>query len=228
MNTTVIERGGQDPERVYLEDLEFDMPSGERVVVKTLDLPNVDMPDLFARHKGRYYLVGLFCRPEQRILDFPCGSGYATEVLRPLGVMYEGLEIDAPTIEYARRMYGSDWAQFNIGDLRQPELASERYDHIGCIEGLEHIEMEHQDRLIAALKSALKPGGVVVVSSPENPTGVSGMSVHNQYHLGELTRTDFLALLHRHFPVEQVELVTYKARISTGPMTTCFYGICHK
>jgi len=224
-----IRRGGADTERLYLRDMDFVIPStGERVVVETTDIPGIDMGDLIARHKGRYYQVGLFCRPGQQVLDFPCGSGYAAQVLAPLGVRYEGLEFDPITVEYARRMYGNDATRFNVGDLRQPNLEKERYDNIACIEGLEHIEMEYQDGLIAALKDALKPGGVLVVSSPENPTGSSGKSAHNKYHLGELTRADFLALLHRHFQPADVELVTYKAHLSTHVRTTCFYGICHK
>ncbi|OGN31926.1 MAG: hypothetical protein A3J01_01140 [Candidatus Yanofskybacteria bacterium RIFCSPLOWO2_02_FULL_45_18] len=228
MTKSIINRGGNDTERLYLLDKEFNIPAGNKVVVKATDIPDIDMADLIARHKGRYYLVGLFCRPKQRVLDFPCGSGYAAEVLRPLGVMYEGLEFDPPTVEYARRVYGNDATQFNVGNLRHPSLGKERYDNIACIEGLEHIEMEYQDGLIAALKDALKPGSVLVVSSPENPTGSSGKSTHNKFHLGELTRADFLALLHRHFEPRDVELVTYKAHLSTHIFVTCFYGICHK
>lgn len=228
MDQAVIRRGGSDTERLYLDYLEFNMPSGEKVVVEATDIANIDMPDLIARHMGRYYQVGLFCRPKQCVLDFPCGSGYAVEVLAPLGVIYEGLEFDPPTVEYAKWRYAGDKVRFNVGDLRHPNLEKERYDNIGCIEGLEHIEMEFQDPLIAALKDALKPGGVLVVSSPENPTGSSGKSAHNKYHLGELTRADFLALLHRHFHSQDVELVTYKAYLSTHVLTTCFYGICHK
>jgi len=230
MSGNVINRGGSDPERLYLQDMQFAMPDGVIVVVKATNIKDVDMPDLVARHKARYYQVGLFCRPKNIVLDFPCGSGYAAEVLRPLGVNYEGLELDSFTVGYAHWLYGygSVTTKFADGDLRYPHMEKEWYDVIGCIEGLEHIDMEFQDPLIAAFKEALKPGGVLVVSSPENPTGVSGKSAHNQYHLGELTRADFLALLHRHFPSDSVELVTHRAVLSTDVLTTCFYGICHK
>jgi len=220
---------GNTGERLYLQDLDFDLPTGAKVIVKATNEAGVDMPDLIARHKGRYYLVGLFCRPGLKVLDFPCGSGYAAEILRPLGVKYKGLDLDPYTIEYARRLYGGGTTQFAVGDLRKPPKGSScRFDVITCIEGLEHIEMKYQDNLIASLKSALKPGGVLVVSSPENPTGTSGKSVHNEYHLGELTRSDFLALLHRHFHSEEVELITHKNHLSTGVYTACLYGICHK
>lgn len=228
MSKKVISRGSNDGERLYLWDMEFDMPIGEKVKVKATNETGIDMLELIARHKGRYYLVGLFCRPDYHVLDFPCGSGYAAEILRPLGVRYRGLDFDPYTIEYARRLYGNDTTQFAVADLRHPPEGLRNYNVIGCIEGLEHIEIEYQDNLIASLKSALKSGGILVVSSPENPTGLSGRSVHNKYHLGELTRSDFLALLHRHFRPEDVELVTHKDYLSTHVYTTCLYGICHK
>ncbi len=218
----------KDEERIYPKDAHFTMPDGIKVSVTRSRIAAADMPQLFARHEGRYFQVGVFCRPGYRVLDFPCGSGYAAALFAPFGVRYEGRDIDTVTVEYARQVYGAGGAQFGAGDLRKPDLPKEAYEVIGCIEGLEHIEMEHQDALINAFKDALKQGGVLVISSPENPDGRSGASSHNQWHVGELTRDDFMALLRRHFPAEDIELVTCPALLSSGVTTSMFLGICHK
>lgn len=225
----IIHRGGDiDEEQLFLQDLEFDMPTDERIVVKKISRPNIDLEDLIARHIGRYSLLGLYSRPGYRVLDFPCGSGYGADLLKKFGVIYEGADRDPICIEYARRLYASDKASFRIGDLTTPNLAPEQYDTIGCIEGFEHVEQKYQNPLIAAFQKALKPGGTLVISSPENPTGKSGHSIHNKYHLWELNRADFLKLLHSHFRPEAVEIVTHKAMLSSGVFTACLYGICHK
>lgn len=225
---SVIRRGGSDTERLYLKDVHFPLSSGEMVVVQATNIPNVDMDDLIARHIGRYSLFGLFCRLDHRVLDFPCGSGYAADFLKTFSVVYHGLERDPVTVEYAKQVYGRSGVTFAVGDLCSPNLGDEAmYDVIGCIEGLEHIERKYQSPLIGSLKRVLKPGGTMVVSSPENPDGKSGKSSHNKDHLWELTRDGFLALLHQHFEPHQVELVTHKATLSTGIFTTCYYGICH-
>lgn len=231
-NEHVVLLGGLNPasqERIYFRDADFIASSGEHVKVarSRSRTSGVDMVDSFARHMARYYQVGLFCRPGHRVLDFPCGSGYAAEVLAPLGVVYHGLELDPITTEYARLVYGSPSTTFEKGDLKNPQLGKEAYDVIGCIEGLEHIEMKYQDRLIEALGAALKPDGVLVVSSPENLSGISGQGPDNKWHVGELTKADFVSLLYRHFPADKVELVTHAAVLSTGKLTNCFYGICH-
>lgn len=214
--------------RLYLQDLKFTMSDGTEVEVQKTRKDDVDMVDLVARHKSRYSLVGLFCRPGFKVLDFPCGSGYAADLLKEFGVVYEGRELDLPTVEYATRVYGGPNIRFTYGDLCKPKLRDEEYDTIACIEGLEHVDKEFQSPLIGKLKKALKTGGALIVSSPENSTGTSSPSLKNQWHKWELTKEDFLSLLHFHFGSQAVELVTHRATLHTGERTTCFYGICRK
>lgn len=228
MPKTILYRGGADPERLYLKDLILDLPGGEHVVVKKSNFPGIDNKDMVARHVGRYGLVALFCRPGQHVLDFPCGSGYGSEFLKVFDVHYDGQDIDPATIAYAQHVYGSDKARFKIGDLSVPKLNREIYDTIGCIEGLEHIGLRHQGQLIEKFTKALKKGGNLIVSSPENPSGVSGQSVDNPYHKGELIKSDFLSLLHERFNPEDVDLVTYQSSLTTRAVTRCFYAVCHK
>jgi 2-polyprenyl-3-methyl-5-hydroxy-6-metoxy-1,4-benzoquinol methylase len=227
-----ISLGGTDTNRLYLRDLEWVRASGERVVVRRSlisDDPNdvARLDDMIARHIARYSLVGLFCRPAHRVLDFPCGTGYATDALGAFGVRYEGLDVDPVAIEYARLVYGGAGAMFNVGDLTRPQLEPAAYDVIGCIEGIEHIGGAYHRGLIAAFKQALKPGGVLIVSSPQNPTGRSGPSTTNQDHVWELTRADFVDLLGEYFPRDRVEIVTHQAVLDPGGLMTCLYGICH-
>ncbi len=225
----VIRLGGEiSCGRLYLRDLEFTMPDGTKIMVEKTRKDDINIADLIARHKGRYFLVGLFCRPGYKILDFPCGSGYAADILKEFGVIYEGRELDFPTLEYASRIYGRPGTKFTHDDLCDPNLESGKYNVMACIEGLEHIDQEYQSPLVRKLKEALKEGGTLIISSPENPTGISGPSLKNKWHKWELTKPDFLSLLYAHFYPNDVELVTHKATLHTGEQTTCFYGICHK
>lgn len=213
----MTKRGGTDLERLFLEDSEF---------ADKTNIAGVDMPDLIARHKGRYALCGLFLRPGFKILDFPCGSGYASRLLEPFGADYLGLEHDDVTIQHARAIYGGPLINFAYGDLTAPNLPNESFDTIGCIEGLEHIEGHFQIPLLQSFYLALKPGGTLIVSSPE-ALEVSGPNPKNPYHFHELTRNDFLVLLNQ-IGFAAVEIISHTARLSTGQLGTCLYGVCHK
>lgn len=212
--------------RIYLEDLEFDMSNGQHIKVSKTFKPDI-MEDLIARHKGRYHLLGLFCRPGMRLLDFPCGSGYAAKLLKDQGIIYEGRDMDNPTLEYARRLYGGPMAEFKFGVLEEPDLGKGKYDLIGCLEGIEHIGEEFQESLVFDFYNALKKNGVLVISSPENSTGISGPSEDNKWHKWELNKEDFLSLLSV-FGKENVELITLREVLHTGTMSTCFYAVCYK
>ena len=218
---SIIERGGADEERLYLYDLWFDNFFGCQAKVTRTDMANI--ADIIARHKARYHLPAFFCRPEMRVLDFPCGSGYAANIFDEFNVWYDGKDIDEPTLEYAKICHGrSNKVNFSFGDLEHPHLDGSFYDVIACIEGLEHIEKECQDRLISEFKHALKPGGVLVISSPEG----NGKNLVNLYHLWELTRGEFTNLLNRHF--NDVQQITHTDTLHNGIKATCLYGICRK
>jgi 2-polyprenyl-3-methyl-5-hydroxy-6-metoxy-1,4-benzoquinol methylase len=225
----IVRRGGPQL-ALYLQDADFVAANGSRIIVQKSDIPSATagMQDVIVRHKARYGLVGLFCRPGKLVLDFPCGSGYASSLLSQYEVVYHGRDIDAPTIEYARMFYGSENATFAVDDLCAPQIDKRSYDIIGCIEGLEHIKREYQSQLIHALAAALRSDGTLVISSPE-AIGRSGPSQTNSEHLWELTREDFELLLFDEFRKNNVEIVSQRGIVlSTGVSTNCLYGVCHK
>ncbi len=217
----IIHRGGTDEERLYLYDKTF-MFNFEKVIVKKTVLPG--MEEIIARHKARYYIPSFFVRTRMRVLDFPCGSGYGCDII-PRDAFYEGRDYDEVTIEYCKRLY-SGFGDFFVEDLRKPFLPYDHYDVIACIEGIEHIEQEYQLPLIRAFNKALKPNGVLVVSSPENPEGISGPSKTNPYHLWELTRLSFTNILGEFF--NDVQIFSHKETLHNGQQATCLYGICRK
>lgn len=231
---TIVTRGGEDLERVYLYDAR--LQSGAKVIeVKASAFPAVkDMGDVILRHLGRYGLVLPFIRPGYRVLDFPCGSGLALEVLGVLtrygGFVYEGWEYDLPTILYCQKIYGEKypWAHFAFGDLTTFTLDAESYDTICCIEGIEHIGEQFQKRAVAQFASGLARGGTLVISSPAASRGISGANEKNPYHLWELASDDFIRLLETAFGRGAVEMMLQENVLSTGERVRMNYAIGHK
>lgn len=211
---------GKGNEQLFLEDLETTMPDGTWLRV------DAHVPDepLVTRHLARYHLLASLCRSGHTVLDFPCGSGYGATLV-PDSVSYEGRDASAVCIAYATSLYGHR-GTYLVDDLCHPNLPPRAYDVIGCIEGLEHISSEDQQRLIPALATAIQPDGLVLVSSPESTRGVSSPNPLNPYHRYELIREDFESLLAASF--RWVEVITQIDRLHTGEVHRCFYAICRE
>ena len=212
----IINRGGKNEQRLYLYDLKIDHED-DTAIIKKSDFPN--MEDLIARHKSRYMLPAMFCRPKMMVLDFPCGSGYGAKLLNEFGVYYEGLDFDDVTIEYARTYYGNERTRFDVGNLCKPNLKFNRYDIIACIEGIEHIGKEYQVNLILAFFNALKEDGIFTITMPEGKT-------NNPYHVGEMTGKEFLDLLSTVFI--DIQAIEHYDKDHNGNENVWYYGVCRK
>lgn len=226
MNTIIL--GADSTERLFLKPAKFIKNNITVRVIPTQIDPISRMPDLIARHRGRYYFLGLFLRPKCSLLDFPCGSGYGAEILREFNIYYEGRDKCPYTIEYAKRNYGNKKTSFICDDLEEPNIPPKYYDVIACIEGLEHIQKTSQIKLIERFYHGLVPKGTLIITSPEPSNNKSGESKDNSYHLWELTKEDLLNLLYVFFKKDNIEIITQKDKLHNGRIATCFYVICHK
>lgn len=213
----MIQVGGINEERLYLNDLKFDC-LGDIVIVRKTDMPDIEKT--IARHKGRYYFVASFCRPAMKVLDFPCGSGYGAEILGLQKVIYHGMDSDEISINYAEFYYGKH-GFFEMGNLKRPKLEDGEYDLIACIEGLEHIDEKYQERLVESFYNALVDGGTLIITSPEKIGDTT-----NPYHLHEFTKEEFEALLKICFM--DVQLLCIKDVNHKGEKTNFMWGICRK
>ncbi len=98
-------------------------------------------------------------RNPSRILDVGCGDASLVDKLRGLGHDAWGLDIQPPDRPFVIR-----------ADIEEPpDLSQEPFDLIFCFETLEHIV--HDYEALAAMRAWLKPGGVLVMSTPNEKGG---------------------------------------------------------
>lgn len=129
----------------------------------------------------------------QVVLDAPSGSGYGTALLaeNPKIAIAVGVDIDAESVEYARARYGRPpRLNYQVGDMTS--LRPRSANVVVCFEGIEHV----QDEPAAArsLCEALKPGGVLFVSTPR----VDGPAAGSIFHTHELTLEELIDLFAPH------------------------------
>lgn len=104
----------------------------------------------------------LASRPRGSFLDVGCGAGLAVRFAQQLGWEAMGLEIDPAAVREARRT-GLNIVQGTYEQLTQYER---QFDCIMCSHVLEHVHEPHD--LLAQLKVAIKPGGVILLALPNS------------------------------------------------------------
>ena len=145
---TSIDAGGATP-------LEF---TGERFTPECVR-------EIWYEHWHRYAFARRFAR-DKRVLDAACGEGYGSAMLAPAAASVLGVDIDEPAVAHARQRYAQHAnLRFEQGDCTALACGDAQFDLIVSFETLEHVAA--QQALIAGFASALAPGGLLIVSSPD-------------------------------------------------------------
>jgi SAM-dependent methyltransferase len=162
-------------------------------------VPDATSPGIVAIHLKRYDFARPLCAGK-RVLDAACGVGYGTAFLAETAAEVVGVDVDESAIGYARDRYAQPNVEFIVDDLLELSLPDASFDVVVAFETIEHLR--DQERYLSHVTRVLRPGGVYVVSTPRADRTTT--QPDNPFHETELSRSDFEALLRRHF--EDVEL----------------------
>jgi 2-polyprenyl-3-methyl-5-hydroxy-6-metoxy-1,4-benzoquinol methylase len=160
------------------------------------------------RHRAHMKLVEAVGR-DGRVLDVGCSSGYLSKPLSERGNAIVGIELDPEAAREAER-----WCErVLVGDLETMELPLEpaSFDVAVCGDVVEHLRDPRS--ALARLRPFLKPGGRLVVSTPN----IANWAMRLSLLAGRWRYTDrgFLDRTHTHLftratLVETVEAAGYR------------------
>lgn len=153
--------------------------------------------EIWYEHFHRYALARDLVA-DLEVLDAACGEGYGTALLASVAARATGVDVSRQAIEHARQRYGSENLEFRTADCLDLPFGDESFDCIVSFETLEHLE-DH-DGLMKEFRRVLKPGGFLMVSSPDKAIYTDLLNNDNEFHLKELYRPEFEDLLGRYFP----------------------------
>ncbi|MBJ7608242.1 MAG: methyltransferase domain-containing protein [Candidatus Dormibacteraeota bacterium] len=135
---------------------------------------------------------------DRDVLDIGAGAGYGAAILGTTAKSVIGVDLDASAVAYSTAHYASHNVRFETGsavDLGLIDDAS--VDVAVCFEVIEHVA--EQEETMRNIRRVLRPGGFLIVSSPDRELYSEASDVHNPFHVHELTQGEFESLLGVHF-----------------------------
>lgn len=143
-------------------------------------------------HLHRYAIALSFARGKV-VLDIACGEGYGSNLLADIAKSVTAVDIEQHVIERASKKYTAENIQFITGSVQEIPLADSLFDMVVCYETIEHVDQH--DKVMRELKRVLKPGGIILISTPDK-TQYTDSGVHsNKYHVRELYENQFKNLV---------------------------------
>jgi SAM-dependent methyltransferase len=151
-------------------------------------------------HWHRYAFARRFVAG-RTVLDAACGEGYGTALLARGAAQVIGLDLDPAAVVHARGAYaGQPRLTFECGSVAAIPLPDASIDVIVSFETVEHLPAADQPQMIAEFARVLTPGGLLLISSPNRKVYSDDTGYSNPFHLHELYREEFAALLSAAFP----------------------------
>ncbi|RNB79815.1 class I SAM-dependent methyltransferase [Brevibacillus nitrificans] len=187
--------GGKNTRKTVIALLEW---TGERIIPKLMKPTN----GMLLEHIARYYFATPYIKG--RVLDIACGTGYGAHMVakdrkREL-VELVAVDNDEETLLYANREYNHQKITYQKGDALDPSLPEQlgQFDTILSFETIEHVadDLLFMDNLYRMLK----PGGILVLSSPFGRG--RGQKTSEPFHVHQLTPEEFEELFVRFSHVE--------------------------
>jgi len=144
----------------------------------------------------------------KHVLDVAAGIGYGAGLLAKAAERVWAVDLDAASVQYARRTFPAGNLMFLQGNAASLPMQAHSVDLVIALEVLEHVE--DQEGLVAELARVVRPGGTVLISTPNKASYSDARNYSNPFHVHEFYREEFLALLNRHF--KSIQLVQQQVR----------------
>ena len=136
-------------------------------------------------------LIDEFCTAEGDILDVGCGSGNTTLLLATMfpNNAVVGLDSDKKAIDFCKRHNATPGIEYLHTALEHYAGKKRKFRYVFACEVLEHMDHASQGRFIEACMSLLDVGGLLFVTTPNEPDGRP-----EGHHRGLLNRAAFKEL----------------------------------
>lgn len=144
-----------------------------------------------------YELAQKYIRQSDIVLDLACGSGFGTMSLAKYARLVTGVDNDCKVIEHANSSCDNKRANFLCLDVLNMSFSSV-FDVVVAFEIIEHIP---PDALLTEIYRALKPNGLLLLSTPQNSLGHIPSTSD---HIREFSLSEIRKIVNKYFEIEKI------------------------
>lgn len=156
-------------------------------------LPEIDNR-WWGEHVHRYNEAVKYATSESTILDIACGTGFGTDILAAYTKKKViGGDISLPAIEQCKEHWKKENLEFKILDGTNLEYNDNFFDLVVSFETIEHTTS--YKKMLSEFKRVLKPGGVLILSTPNAAITSPNGKILNPYHTQEFQYDELKQLL---------------------------------
>jgi len=138
------------------------------------------------------------------VLDIASGEGYGSNLLATSARSVVGVDISREAVTHAAHKYRRSNLKYVQGDAAAIPLPARSVDMVVSFETIEHHD-KHEEMMLE-IRRVLRPGGLLMISSPDKLNYSDIPGYRNAYHVKELYLDEFRALLDRHFSFTRMML----------------------
>lgn len=150
---------------------------------------------VFQRHLFAYKAISPAYLAGKQVLELGCGEGYGMELLSPLTNRYLAVDKKRPAgVSFNDKVL---FKQCKLPFLS--DLADNSFDTVICFQVIEHIH--NDNKLLSEIKRVLKPGGALLLTTPNQLTSLT----RNPFHIREYLPAQMQALVAGYFNAHTVK-----------------------
>ncbi len=151
-------------------------------------------------HLHRYYAASVMVKGKS-VLDIACGEGYGTNILAGQATFVAGVDIDNESIQHASSQYAAHRENllFKCGGAEAIPFDDKTFEVVVSFETIEHLDPEAQLSFMNEIKRVLRPGGILIISTPDKKNYSDRYRHKNEFHLREFYKPEFIAFLKMNF-----------------------------
>jgi ubiquinone/menaquinone biosynthesis C-methylase UbiE len=157
----------------------------------------------WGEHVHRYNEALLLINAGDIVLDIACGTGFGTDIIasKTRGKVIGG-DIAAEAIDECRKHWQKSNLEFNVLDGTRLDFPDQYFDKIVSFETIEHTGL--YQAMVAEFARVLKPGGQLILSTPNREVSSPDGIILNPFHVQEFTFEELKHILEISFSSVQL------------------------